>query len=159
MQQTFIKPYTEPKNKNPQDGVTRAPQTLTTKKTIAQFDEKEVVEAIKHMKADKSPGADNVTNEAIKTAHPQLALPLTALFNHILETTDTPSQWSQSNIILIYKKGDPRDIGNYRPISLLPCLYKLFSSLINQRISTTLDAEQPVEQAGFTSFPVILTLA
>ncbi|CAH4027834.1 unnamed protein product [Pieris brassicae] len=51
--------------------------------------------------------------------------------------------------MLIYKKGDRCDVANYRPITLLPCLYKLFSSLKNQEISIILDAEQSMEQAGF----------
>lgn len=114
-----------------------------------QLDVVDVVETIKMLKTDKSPGQDNITNEAIKNASAQLALPLTKLFNRILDTTEIPTQWSKSEIILIYKKGDPHDIGNYRPISLLPCLYKLFSMLINKKIRNTLDAEQPIEQAGF----------
>jgi hypothetical protein len=113
------------------------------------IDENEVVEAINKLKLEKSPGADNITNEALKIAKVTLAKPLTELFNMILRRSETPSQWSKSNIILIYKKGDPKDIGNYRPISLLPCLYKLFSSLINTRISISLEAKQPIEQAGF----------
>lgn len=71
------------------------------------------------------------------------------LFNSILQHSVTPTQWSEANIILLYKKGDPKNIGNYRPISLLPSLYKLFSTIINKRISTTLEVKQPVEQAGF----------
>lgn len=113
------------------------------------FDTAEVVQAIDRLKTNKSPGSDNITNEAIKSVQSLLALPLTHLFNRILETFETPTQWSESDIILIYKKGDPCDIANYRPISLLPSIYKLFSSLINQRISITLEAEQPMEQAGF----------
>ncbi|PZC72397.1 hypothetical protein B5X24_HaOG211241 [Helicoverpa armigera] len=109
----------------------------------------EVIEALKILKSEKSPGSDNITNEALKTAASTLALPLTVLFNKILQKAETPSQWSESEIILIYKKGDPRDVGNYRPISLLPCLYKLFSGIINKRISTVLEDTQPVEQAGF----------
>lgn len=120
-----------------------------TENTIKPFDEKEIVDTIKRLKTDKSPGSDNITNEVIKIAQEQLALPLTHLFNLILETTETPIQWSDSNIILIYKKGDPHDITNYRPISLLPSIYKIFSSLINIRLIHTLNAQQPIEQAGF----------
>lgn len=113
------------------------------------IDCKEVIETIKILKSDKSPGPDNITNNVIKSACWILAAPLTKLFNLILETGDIPSQWSESNIILLYKKGDPKDITNYRPISLLPSMYKLFSTIINQRISAAIENNQPIEQAGF----------
>lgn len=103
----------------------------------------------KTTKTDKNPGSDNITNDALKTACYIPAAPLTKLFNFIPEAGVTPIQWSESNIILIYKKGNPRDIGNYRPISLLPCMYKLFSTIINLRINATLESNQPIEQAGF----------
>lgn len=132
---------------------TRSIYTHTTKDdsgiTIKLIDEKEVIETIKKLKLDKSPGSDNITNEALKFANLILAAPLAELFNLILKKSETPKQWSESNIILIYKKGDPKDIGNYRPISLLPSLYKLFSTIINLRIGDVIESKQPVEQAGF----------
>lgn len=49
----------------------------------------------------------------------------------------------------IYKKGDRSNIENYRPISLMSNIYKVFSKLILNRISRILDEQQPIEQAGF----------
>lgn len=116
---------------------------------ISPIDEMEIIQTVKKLKTEKSPGSDNITNEALKIGCSMLVSPLVYLFNSILETADTPAQWSESNIILLYKKGNPREIGNYRPISLLPSLYKLFSSIIDSRVSKTLEINQPVEQAGF----------
>lgn len=116
---------------------------------IKKIDDLEVIEGIKKLKAEKCPGPDGITNEAIKIGSKYLAHPLTQLFNSILDSGTTPFQWSESNMILLYKKGDPTDIGNYRPISLLPTLYKLFSSIIEKRISKRIEEHQPIEQAGF----------
>ncbi|CAG4955827.1 unnamed protein product [Colias eurytheme] len=91
---------------------------------ITPITEEEVLQEIKRLKTDKSPGPDGITNEAIKTAWPLLISPLTLLFNLILKTAEIPSQWVESEIILIYKKGDSKDITNYRPISLLSCVKK-----------------------------------
>ncbi|CAG4947891.1 unnamed protein product [Colias eurytheme] len=114
-----------------------------------QIDENDVIEALNKLKLDKCPGSDNLANETLKIAAPILATPFTILFNSILEYGETPTQWSESNIILLYKKGNPNDIGNYRPISLLPSTYKLFSTILTKKISCSLETRQPVEQAGF----------
>ena len=52
-------------------------------------------------------------------------------------------------MILLHKKGNTSDIKNYRPISLLPIIYKVFSCILLQWILQTLDFHQPREQIGF----------
>lgn len=71
------------------------------------------------------------------------------LFNLVKTSGTVPRQWTESSITLLYKKGNPDDISNYRPISLLPSMYKLFSSSICYRINAQIDRNQPIEQAGF----------
>ncbi|KAE9414729.1 hypothetical protein Angca_002785, partial [Angiostrongylus cantonensis] len=60
-----------------------------------------------------------------------------------------PEQWRMSHTVILPRKGDRKDLRNYRPICLLSVLYKLFTKIILSRISRTLDEAQPVEQAGF----------
>ncbi len=59
--------------------------------------------------------------------------------------------WKNASIILIHKKGDIKDLKNYRPISLLAATYKPFTKIITNQGSATLDSNQPREQAGFCS--------
>ncbi|CAF4752909.1 unnamed protein product [Pieris macdunnoughi] len=106
---------------------------------------------MKKLKAEKSPGPDGICNEALKIGAPILTYHFTRLFNKILDEEKVPKQWCTSDIILLFKKGNPLDIGNYRPISLLASIYKLFSSIILKRISDDIDKQQPKEQAGFRS--------
>ncbi|KAK6734660.1 hypothetical protein RB195_018073 [Necator americanus] len=51
--------------------------------------------------------------------------------------------------VLLYKKGDPHDAGNYRLICLLSVMYKLFTKAILYRYEKVLDEGQPCEQTGF----------
>ncbi|KAK6735469.1 hypothetical protein RB195_018590 [Necator americanus] len=69
--------------------------------------------------------------------------------SEIRHATMVPKQWKTSKTVLLYKKGDPHDIGNYRPICLLSVIYKLFTRVILNRIEKVLDEGQPCEQAGF----------
>lgn len=118
---------------------------------ITPIEEKEVFLQLKQLKSDKTPGPDGITNEALKIGAPILLSHITRLFNLILETEIVPIQWCKSNIILLHKKGNLLDINNYRPISLLASMYKVFSSTLLRRISQDIDKAQPVEQAGFRS--------
>lgn len=54
-----------------------------------------------------------------------------------------------AEVIILFKKGDPTCIENYRPISLLSVLYKLLTKIITKRLTNKLDQFQPAEQAGF----------
>ena len=67
----------------------------------------------------------------------------------ILRTKQIPNSWHEAKIVILFKKGDPKDIKNYRPISLLSHSYKIFTRLLQTRIERTLDENQPREQAGF----------
>ncbi|VDO19677.1 unnamed protein product [Heligmosomoides polygyrus] len=49
----------------------------------------------------------------------------------------------------MYEKGEGHDICNYRPICLLSVVYKLFTRVILNMISRTLNEGQPYEEAGF----------
>ena len=57
------------------------------------------------------------------------------LFNIILKTGSVPEQWLIGKIKPIYKnKGNASDPENYRPITLLSCLGKLFTALLKRKI-------------------------
>ncbi|KAG6464707.1 hypothetical protein O3G_MSEX014681 [Manduca sexta] len=109
----------------------------------------EVEKAIDTQNIDKTPGPDGISNEILKHSKEVLVPVLTEMFNDIVDTEIIPQQWTESNIILLYKKGDKHDIGNYRPISLMSNIYKTFAKVILKRIERTLDEHQPIEQAGF----------
>ena len=111
----------------------------------------EVTFAIKNMKRGKAPGEDAITIDFLKDAGECLLKPLTDLFTTCLRTENIPDAWSNATIILLHKKGDNKDLANYRPISLLCTMYKLFTKLLTNRITQKLDDNQPVEQAGFRS--------
>ena len=60
-----------------------------------------------------------------------------------------PEYWKASSIRVLFKKGDERLPENYRPICIIPILYKLFSRVPCGRIKDKLVAEQSEDQAGF----------
>ena len=79
---------------------------------------------------------DNIKNEQIKASSHIMAPIYIKLFNLIFEYGLVPESWSVGTIKHIYKnKGDPKLPENYRPITILSCLGKLFTVIINQRLN------------------------
>lgn len=60
-----------------------------------------------------------------------------------------PTGMLNTKVVLIYKKGDTNKFQNYRPISLLNSMYKLFTAVLQKRISQTLDSKLQETQYGF----------
>ncbi|EPB78278.1 hypothetical protein ANCCEY_02662 [Ancylostoma ceylanicum] len=83
-------------------------------------------------------------------------------FNKYFALITLNCQWKSSRTVLVYKKGDPQDIDNYRAFCPLSVVYKLFTRVILNRIERTLDEGQPYEQArfrkGFTTIDHIYTV-
>ena len=52
-------------------------------------------------------------------------------------------------MVVLFKKGDPQVPKNYRPIAILPVLYKLFSSMLCGRLSKLLMPKHSYEQAAY----------
>ena len=118
----------------------------------APFTSVEIDKCIKLLKHYKSPGIDNVLNEYIKCTKTQMLPIYVKLFNIILETGYIPSNWSEGIIIPIFKnKGDSKDPEKYRPITLLSCVGKLFTSILNERLNKHINQHEILKekQAGF----------
>ena len=74
---------------------------------------------------------------------------LLRLYNEILTTGQTDDGWHETIFCMIPKSGDLTDASNWRPIAILPILYKIFSRMLYDRLLPLLDAEQSEEQIGF----------
>ena len=79
---------------------------------------------------------------------------LLKLFNNILKLEFFPSAWAIGCIIPIYKgKGDSKEANNFRGITLLSCVGKLFTNILNTRLQLWAEQECKIgeEQFGFRS--------
>lgn len=112
----------------------------------------EVLRNIKKLKNGKSPGIDMVLNEYIKSTQNLLCPLYIGLFNKILDTGVLPADWLVGVVVPLYKnKGDMQDVNNYRGITLLSCMGKLFTSILNERLNNFSNAMNIINetQAGF----------
>ena len=101
-----------------------------------EITEEELQKGSKILKNWKGTGIDNLYNEMIKPlvdTYPELPL---KLFNDLLQKRQKICQeWLHSLVTAIHKKGAKEDPDNYRGISLMSCLGKLFLTIINNRLT------------------------
>lgn len=112
----------------------------------------EIEKAIKSLNNNKACALDNILNEHLKASKDAMINIYEKLFNIILNTGFFPSSWAIGVIKPVYKnKGAKDDPKNYRPITLLSCFSKLFTSIINNRLNNFSEQFNIIEpnQAGF----------
>ena len=117
------------------------------------FTEQEINIYARKLKSDKSPGGDNILNEYIKEGRTILLPLLCKLFNVILCTGWFPELWVKSILVPIFKKGDVNNTGNYRGISLVSHVGKLFTSVINCRLIKWCKENDVLTDAQFGFIP------
>ena len=106
-----------------------------------QIDFDELEEAISGLKTSKSSGPDSLINEFFLYATIELKVFIVILFNTILKLEYFPASWAVGSITPIFKKGDKDDPNNYRGISIISCLAKLFTKIMNNRLNTWVDEQ------------------
>ena len=73
------------------------------------------------------------------------------LFNLVLANAKFPESWSLGDIVPLFKSGDNTDPNNYRGITISSSLGKLFTNILNTRLSKFLDVNNIINevQIGF----------
>ena len=100
----------------------------------------EIVRGMNRLKNNKAAGIDEITNEILKSSLDVILPTLLLMFNNVLDTGHTPECWNIGIIKPIYKgKGVMTEPSNYRGITLLSCLAKLFTSILNDRLNEYLE--------------------
>ncbi len=94
------------------------------------INQKELIEIIDTMLPKNSCGFDCLTNRMLKKEKLKISNLLTGLINETISMGKFPDVLKKAKVIPIFKKGDKLNMNNYRPISLLPVLSKVFCSFM-----------------------------
>ena len=104
------------------------------------FTAEEVSKAIHKLKNNKACGLYLILNEFLKHSGDCMISVYVKLFNVILRSGYIPKDWAMGIILPIYKnKGPVTNPDNYRGITLLSCFCKLFTSVLNNRLTEYID--------------------
>lgn len=108
------------------------PRTVTV--NYDEISEDELEEHIKKLKLGKAAGLDDIKAEAIIYADETTKDKIRVIMNNCLAGRPIPEEWRDVMIYPLHKKGDPSKAENYRGISIVNSVYKLYASIINKRL-------------------------
>ena len=83
----------------------------------------------------KATGIDGIPAKNVKSCCRTISKPLSKLINYSLANSTFPNRLKLAQVVPVYKKNDPLDKHNYKPISILPFMSKLFEKSINLQLS------------------------
>ena len=111
----------------------------------------DVRKAILGLRNDCSTGDDQLPSKYLKLCVEDICSPLCYIINSSIKNKIFPNQWKISKITPIPKVNHPAESSDYRPISILPILSKVFEKLIMKQIVTFLENEELLakNQSGF----------
>ena len=90
----------------------------------------DIMKYLTSLNTGKACGPDGIGNNILKNCADGLAMPITILAKHSINSGTFPSSWKTSNVVPIFKKDDKSVVSNYRPISLLSCTSKIVERLV-----------------------------
>ena len=94
----------------------------------------EVEDIISNLDSAKSAGPNSIPVNLLKILKRYISHPMAELVNQSFLTGIFPQKLKVAKVVSIYKKSDPQDVSNYRPISLLPIFSKIYERLMYTRL-------------------------
>ena len=130
---------------------------------LSNVSDDEVINIVNYLKPS-SPGYDEISADILRLILPSICKPLVYILNLSLTQGIFPTELKVANVIPLYKTDDPMLFNNYRPVSILCMLSKVFEKVMYSRLSQFLDTYQILfeKQFGFrkqhSTYMALLTL-
>jgi hypothetical protein len=103
----------------------------------------EVKDGIKRMQRNKACGVDDIPNEVFMEGGEEFVKLVHMVLSFIWVSEEVPSDWTKGLVTPLFKDGDRHDTDNYRGITLLCTMGKLFGSILNARLATFCERPNP----------------
>ena len=94
-----------------------------------------VLKQLSSLRLDKSTGLDGISPRFLKDGADSLVDPVAHIINLSLTSEIFPSSFKKARVKPLYKKGSRLEVGNYRPVSILPVLSKILERAVNDQLN------------------------
>ena len=111
----------------------------------------EIYSLIGNIKIKKAVRENDIDNKLLKLSNTIISPFLSSIFNSCIQQEEFPYSLKIAEVAPVFKKGDSNLLTNYRPISILSQISKIFEKLIYNRINNYLEKYHLIsdEQFGF----------
>ncbi|KAL4312751.1 hypothetical protein GQ457_01G025880 [Hibiscus cannabinus] len=114
-----------------------------------EFSEQEIWFALSAMDSNKAPGPDGFNIGFLKKFWPNLKIEIMNFFRCFFKGEGVDWSFNQSFVVLIPKKVNPVRIEDFRPISLVGCIYKLVAKVLALRLKEVMEGIIGEQQFAF----------
>ena len=123
----------------------------------------EVNKIVRSLRNDCSSGHDNIPVKFLKPVHDYITSPLVHIINTCIHTKTFPDLWKLARVCPIPKIANPTIVKDFRPVSILPILSKVFERVILNRIlnfveSKVYNSTRSVFRKGHSTKTLLLKL-
>jgi hypothetical protein len=115
---------------------------------LVPTDKNEIEKIIRELK-DKAGGVDGISSKVLKCLASIISKPLEHIFNICMYKGMWPNALKAAEIIPIFKSGDRQLVSNYRPISLISNIAKVFENIMNTRLINFLNKHEIISDKQF----------
>lgn len=106
-------------------------RTVDTSFQLAAIAEEDVYKALSGLDEKRATGSDRISARLLRMTASVITKSLTSLFNSSLQFGQFPRAWKEANVSPVPKGGDKEKVKNYRPVSVIPVIAKVFESLVH----------------------------
>ena len=119
--------------------------------TLSPVSRGSVLKLLYALNPNKAVGLDGIPSRFLRDAAPVIVEPISHIINISILTETVPDDFKRAKVTPLYKKGSKLDVGNYRPVSILPVLSKLLEKVVNTQLTEFLEKNSILlsNQSGF----------
>ena len=119
----------------------------------------EVFSLLNKLKKSKAVGLDKISSRLIRECADLICKPLCYIFNQSLNVGVFPDDWKCARVTPLFKQGERDDLNNYRPISVIPVIAKVFERIVYNQLYAYLTKHNVICkcQSGFRSIHSTVT--
>ena len=127
--------------------------------TIKSTTTSKVFHLLSKLSETKATGLDNISSKLLKISASVISASITVIFNTSISTGIFPDEWKLARVTPIFKSGKTSDLNNYRPISIIPVIAKVFEKVIYDQLYKFLNENKFLSncQSGFRSLHSTVT--
>ena len=114
-----------------------------------EISEEEIKRLLKAVNTKKSTGPDEISPHLLKKCASELAKPLMRIFRTCIHTNTWPTLWKAARVTPVHKKDQKCNPKNYRPVSLLSVISKIFEKIIAKQLTEHLDQQHLLSNRQF----------